>query len=103
MYFSFNQLVTLKMKLSRKTITCYFTMKQTTCCMLYLTCTPFRSETPLKNNTCTVSINNCLVALFNGSLMNYKRLPGDMFRCVGYKGLIDIVRVFCHTDYTRGL
>lgn len=71
--------------------------------MLYLTCTPFRSETPLKNNTCTVSINNCLVALYNGSLINYKRLPGDMFRCVGYKGLIDIVRVFCHTDYTRGL
>lgn len=71
--------------------------------MLYLTCTPFRSKTPLKNNTCTVSINNCLVALFNRSLMNYKRLPGDMFRCVGYKGLFDIVRVVCHTDYTRGL
>lgn len=71
--------------------------------MFYFICMFFRFEILLKNNICIVLINNCLVVLYNGFLINYKRLFGDMFRCVGYKGFIDIVRVFCYIDYMCGL
>lgn len=71
--------------------------------MFYFICMFFRFKILLKNNICIVLINNCLVVLFNCFLMNYKRLFGDMFRCVGYKGFFDIVRVFCYIDYMCGL
>lgn len=71
--------------------------------MFYFICMFFRFKILLKNNICIVLINNCLVVLFNCFLMIYKRLFGDMFRCVGYKGFFDIVRVFCYIDYMCGL